>query len=130
MIVANLGSAPWTSAGENLVFVLPFSVGVCIILLHIFSFLLSYLMKVRLSLKIVLQSLLLAVFFGLFIDLFIYFHQSILIPEYGFIRLLYLFFGLNLIAVAVSIYFQAVLRMPSIKSRQLVLLLGFTGRKW
>ncbi|MCF3943991.1 hypothetical protein [Oceanobacillus alkalisoli] len=107
MIVANFGSAPWTSAGENLAYILPFSVGVCVIILHMFSFLLSYLMNVRLSLKMIGQSLILAFIFGGFIDLFLYLHQSIYIPGDTFIRGLYLFVGLNFIAIGVSIYFQA-----------------------
>lgn len=107
MITANLGNAPWTSAGETLELILPFSVGVCVTLLHFFSFLLSYLMRIKLGIKLVIQSLLLAVFYGLFIDVFLHFHQMIFIPESLFIRFIYLFMGMNLIAIGICIYFQS-----------------------
>lgn len=107
MIIANLGSAPWTSAAENLFFVLPVSIGVCVIILHLFSFFVSYLIKVKLPIHVMIKSLGLAVVFGLFIDLFLYFHELIFVPETLTMRLIYLFIGLNLIAIAVSIYFQS-----------------------
>lgn len=107
MIISNLGSAPWTSSGENLVHILPFSIGICIIILHLFSFLVSYFMKVKLNFRIIFQSMGLAVIFGLFIDLFLYVHQMIFVPNDIVIRYLYLFIGLNLIAIAVCIYFQS-----------------------
>lgn len=107
MIIANLGSAPWTSAAENLFFVLPGSIGVCVIILHLFSFLVGYLLKVRIPIDVILKSLGLAVAFGLFIDMFLYFHELLFVPESLFTRFIYLFIGLNLIALAVSIYFQS-----------------------
>lgn len=107
MIISNLGSAPWTSSGENLVHILPFSIGICIIILHLFSFLVSYFMKVKLNFRIIIQSMGLAVIFGLFIDLFLYVHQMIFVPDDIVIRYIYLFIGLNLIAIAVCIYFQS-----------------------
>jgi len=106
MIMSNLGSAPWTTAGENLVFVLPFSIGVCIIILHFFAILLSSFMKIKFSTGMVIKSITLAVASGLFIDLFMYLHQMVYIPSDLGIRYLYLFIGLNLIAVAICIYFQ------------------------
>ncbi len=107
MIISNLGSGPWTSAGENLVYVLPFSVGVCIIILHLFSFLLSYFMKVKITMEVIVKSMALAVMFGAFIDLFLYIHQLLYVPEHTAARYIYLFIGLNLIAIAICIYFQA-----------------------
>lgn len=107
MIISNLGSAPWTSAGENLVYVLPFSIGVCIIILHLFSFFLSYLMKMKITIEVILKSMALAVLFGMFIDLFLYIHQLIYVPEQTITRYLYLFIGLNLVAIAICVYFQA-----------------------
>ena len=107
MIISNLGSAPWTSAGENLVYVLPFSIGVCIIILHLFSFFLSYLMKMKITIEVILKSMALAVLFGMFIDLFLYIHQLIYVPEQTIARYLYLFIGLNLVAIAICVYFQA-----------------------
>lgn len=107
MIMSNLGSAPWTSAGENLVFVLPFSIGVCIIILHLFALLVSYLLKVKITLGVIIKSMALAVMFGFLIDLFMYIHQQVYVPEATAARYLYLFIGLNLIAIAVCIYFQS-----------------------
>lgn len=107
MIISNLGSAPWTSAGENLVYVLPFSIGVCIIILHLFSLLLSYLMKMKITIEVILKSMALAVLFGIFIDLFLYIHQLLYVPEHTISRYIYLFIGLNLIAIAICVYFQA-----------------------
>ncbi|MFP3121739.1 hypothetical protein OH784_02875 [Ectobacillus funiculus] len=107
MIVANLGSAPWTAAGQNLVSILPVSIGVCIIILNFFSFILSYLMKTRLTLMTIIKSMALAFFFGMFIDLFVYVHHIVYVPENIWIRCLYSLIGINLVAVAVSIYFQA-----------------------
>src|SRR5690625_3980857 len=107
MIISNLGSAPWTSAGENLVYVLPFSIGVCIIILHLFSLLLSYLMKMKITIEVILKSMALAVLFGIFVDLFLYIHQLLYVPEHTISRYIYLFIGLNLIAIAICVYFQA-----------------------
>lgn len=36
MIISHLGSSPWTAAGQNLGSILPFSIGVCIIILNFF----------------------------------------------------------------------------------------------
>lgn len=47
MITANLGSAPWTAAGQNLASILPISLGVCIIFMNFCSFVLSYMMKTK-----------------------------------------------------------------------------------
>lgn len=107
MIIANLGSAPWASAGENLVYILPFSIGVCIIILNFFSFILSYLMKIKFTLAMIVKSMALTFVFGIFIDLFLYLHHIVHVPENIGIRYIYLFIGLNLIAVAVCIYFQS-----------------------
>ncbi|RLL43810.1 hypothetical protein D8M04_12925 [Oceanobacillus piezotolerans] len=107
MIVANLGSAPWATAGENLVHILPFSVGVCIIILNFFSFVLSYFMKVKFTLAMIIKSMALTIVFGLLIDLFIYIHQHTYVPGEMTIRYIYLIIGLNLIAVALCIYFQS-----------------------
>ncbi len=107
MIISHLGSAPWTSAGENLVYVLPFSIGVCIIMLHLFSLLLSYFMKMKITIEVILKSMALAVLFGIFIDLFLYIHQLLYVPEHTISRYIYLFIGLNLIAIAICVYFQA-----------------------
>ncbi|WP_085994300.1 hypothetical protein [Oceanobacillus senegalensis] len=107
MIISNLGSAPWTSAGENLVYVLPFSIGVCIIILHLFALLLSYFMKVKITVGVIIKSMLLAFLFGVCIDLFLYIHQLVYVPEHTAIRYIYLFIGLNFIAIAICIYFQA-----------------------
>ncbi|WP_100009976.1 hypothetical protein [Lentibacillus sediminis] len=107
MIISNLGSAPWTSAGENLVFILPFSVGVCIIILHFFSFFLSYFMKMKLKFKMIGKSLATAAVFGVLIDLFLYLHQIVHVPDAIGVQYLYLFIGLNLIAAAICIYFQS-----------------------
>ncbi|WP_085991011.1 hypothetical protein [Oceanobacillus senegalensis] len=107
MIIANLGSAPWASAGENLAYILPLSVGVCIIMLNLFSFVLSYLMKVKFTLGIIIKSIALAFVFGILIDLFLYIQHQVYVPGEIGVRLLYLFIGLNLIAIALSIYFQS-----------------------
>ena len=106
MIIANIGSAPWTSAGENLVYILPFSIGTCVIMLQLLSFLLSHMMKVKLNIKMVIQSMLLTIAFGILIDLFLYLHFLLHIPNDLAIRYIYLFLGLNFIAIAISIYFQ------------------------
>jgi len=106
MVISNLGSAPWTSAGESLVHVLPFSIGICIIILHLFSLLLSYLLKVRVTMEVIVKSMALAVIFGVFVDLFLSIHQLIYVPEHMVARYIYVFIGLNLVAIAICIYFQ------------------------
>ncbi|KAA9031155.1 hypothetical protein [Niallia endozanthoxylica] len=106
MIIANLGSSPWAAAGENLSTVLPFSIGVCIILLNFFSFMLSYLMKVPFTVGIIIKSMALTLVFGIMIDVFLYFHHILFVPESIWIRCIYIFIGLNLMAAAVSIYFR------------------------
>lgn len=88
MIIANLGSAPWTAAGQNLVSILPVSIGVCIVILDFFSFILSYLMKTRLTFMTIIKSMALAFCFGMFIDLFVYLHHIVYIPENIWIRCL------------------------------------------
>ncbi len=94
MIISNFGSAPWTSAGENLVYILPLSIGGCIIILHLFALLLSSFLKVKITLEVIVKSMLLAVMFGVFVDLFMYMHEFIYVPEHTVIRYLYLFAGL------------------------------------
>ncbi|RBW69975.1 YczE/YyaS/YitT family protein [Bacillus taeanensis] len=106
MIAANLGSAPWTSAGQNLASILPISIGICIILLNCVAFILSGLMKIKFTLATVIKSMSLAFIFGLFIDVFVYMHHIIYIPDNIWLRCLYLFIGINFVAVAVCIYFQ------------------------
>ncbi|HZH59729.1 MAG TPA: DUF6198 family protein [Metabacillus sp.] len=106
MITANLGSTPWTSAGQNLVTILPLSVGTYIILFNVFSFGVSYLLKVRLNWQTMIKSMLLALVFGFFVDAFVFILNLLFVPENIWIRLLYLLFGLNFIAIALSIYFQ------------------------
>jgi uncharacterized membrane protein YczE len=107
MINADLGSAPWTAAGQNLETILPLSVGVCIILLNFLSFILSGLMKVKFTFGMIMKSLALAFVFGLSIDLFMYLHHLIYVPENIWIRSLYLLIGINLVALALCIYFQS-----------------------
>lgn len=106
MITANLGSSPWTSAGQNLVSIMPLSIGSAIILLNLFSFGLSYLLKVRFTLWIIIKSVALSFIFGLFIDVFVFLLRIIFVPENVWIRLLYLVIGINFIAIALSVYFQ------------------------
>ncbi|MDT8860691.1 hypothetical protein N0O92_10640 [Alkalihalobacillus sp. MEB130] len=107
MIIASLGSAPWAAAGENLSSILPFSIGVCIVILNVCSFLLSYLMKIPFTVAMIAKSMALTFVFGLFIDLFVYLHHMMYLPENIWIRFFYLVLGLNLMAVAISIYFQS-----------------------
>ncbi|MGP7818074.1 hypothetical protein [Niallia sp. 01092] len=107
MIMANLGNAPWAAAGQNLVSILPFSIGVCIIILNFCSFLLSYLMKIKFTVVTIIKSMALTFVFGIFIDLFVYLHHIVYVPENIWILCLYLLIGFNLIAVAVCIYFQS-----------------------
>jgi len=107
MIVANLGSSPWTAAGQNLASILPVSIGTWIIILNFCSFILSYLMKTKFTLVMIIKSMALVCVFGMFIDLCVYLHHIIYIPENLWIRCLYSLIGLNLIAVAISIYFQS-----------------------
>lgn len=107
MIIANLGSSPWAAAGQNLAFILPLSIGVCIIFLNFCSFILSYLMKTKFTLGMIIKSMALTFIFGALIDLFVYIHHMMYIPENVWIRCLYSLIGLNLIAVAMCIYFQS-----------------------
>lgn len=106
MITANLGSSPWTSAGQNLVSIMPLSVGSAIILFNLFSFVLSYLLKVRFTLWTIVKSTVLSFVFGLFIDAFVFLLDIIFVPGNIWTRLLYLVIGINFIAIALSIYFQ------------------------
>jgi uncharacterized protein len=106
MIAANLGSAPWTSAGQNLASILPISIGLCIILLNFGAFVVSYMMKTRLTLLTIIKSMGLAFVFGLCIDLFVSLHHLIFIPDNMVLRFLYLLVGINFVAAAVCIYFQ------------------------
>lgn len=107
MIIANLGSAPWAAAGENLASILPFSIGVCIIFLNFCSFMLSYIMKIKFSFSMFIKSMVLTFVFGMLIDLFVHFHHMMYVPENIWIRCLYILIGLNLMAIAISIYFQS-----------------------
>jgi uncharacterized membrane protein YczE len=107
LIIANLGSAPWAAAGQNLESILPFSIGVCVIILNFCSFILSYLIKIKFTAAMIIKSMALTFVFGLFIDLFMYLHHIMYVPENIWIRCLYLLIGLNLMAVAVCIYFQS-----------------------
>lgn len=107
MIISNLGSAPWAAAGENLASILPLSVGVCIIFLNFFSFILSNLLKIKFTVLMIIKSVALTFVFGIFIDLFVDLHHIIYVPENIWIRYLYLLIGLNLMAVAICIYFQS-----------------------
>jgi uncharacterized membrane protein YczE len=107
MIISNLGSAPWTTAAENLEYILPFTVGVCIIILYFFAMLLSYFMKIKFSVEMVVKTIALSVIFGIFLDMFLYIHQMVYIPNDIGARYIYLFIGLNLIAIAICIYFQS-----------------------
>src|SRR5699024_6014078 len=107
MIISNLGSAPWTSAAENLEYILPFSVGVCLIILYFFAMLLSYFMKIKFNAVMIVKTISLSILFGVFIDLFLYLHQMVYVPNDLGVRYIYLFIGLNLIAVAICIYFQS-----------------------
>lgn len=107
MVISNLGSAPWTSAAENLVYILPFSIGGCIIIVYSLSFVLSYLVKIKPGAGLIVKSMGLAAVFGVFIDLFLNVHQLVYVPDAMWSRYLYLFIGLNLVAIAVCIYFQS-----------------------
>lgn len=107
MIIANLGSAPWAAAGQNLASILPFSIGVCFIFLNFCSFILSYLMKIKFTVAMIIKSIALTFVFGILIDLFVYLHHIMYVPENIWIRCLYLLIGLNLMAVAICIYFQS-----------------------
>lgn len=107
MIISHLGSSPWTAAGQNLGSILPFSIGVCIIILNFFSFILSYLMKTKFTLIMVIKSMGLTFIYGMFVDMFVSLHQVVYVPENIWVRCLYSLIGLNFIAIAISIYFQA-----------------------
>lgn len=107
MIISNLGSSPWAAAGQNLAFILPLSTGTCIIILNFFSFILSYLIKTKFTLAMIIKSMALTFVFGMFIDLFVHLHHIMYVPENLWIRCLYSLIGLNLMAVAVCIYFQS-----------------------
>lgn len=78
-------------------------------LLFLFSVILNALgnsFMILSNLGVIVKSMALTVMFGLLIDLFLYIHQQVFVPELTAVRYLYLFFGLNLIAIAVCIYFQ------------------------
>ncbi|WP_121613413.1 hypothetical protein [Mesobacillus foraminis] len=106
MITANLGSPPWTAAGQNLASILPFSLGVCIIFMNLCSFVLCYMLKTELTLATIIKSMALTFVFGLLIDFFESLHHMVYIPENIWVRCVYLFIGIHLISVAVSVYFQ------------------------
>lgn len=55
----------------------------------------------------IIKSMVLTFVFGIFIDLFVYLHHILYVPENIWIRYIYLFIGLNLMAVAICIYFQS-----------------------
>lgn len=107
LIIAGLGSSPWTAAGQNLAEVLPLSIGICTILLQIFSLVLALALGSRFSIKVIVQSLALALIFGLLIDLFTNLLQYLFIPQSLALRLLYMLIGMNAIAAAIAIYVQA-----------------------
>lgn len=106
MIVAHLGSAPWAAASQNLAAVIPLSIGLCTVVLQLFSLLLTTLMGSRFSVGLIIKSLLLAVFFGLLIDVFVNIHHFIYTPDQIWVRGLYTLIGMNGVAAAISIYIQ------------------------
>src|SRR5690625_7559976 len=64
-------------------------------------------MKMKITIEVILKSMAIAVLFGIFVDLFLYIHQLLYVPEHTISRYIYLFIGLNLIAIAICVYFQA-----------------------
>jgi uncharacterized membrane protein YczE len=61
----------------------------------------------KFTVGMIVKIITLSVIFGVFIDLFLYLHQMVYIPNDIGVRYLYLFIGLNLIEIAICIYFQS-----------------------
>lgn len=106
MIIANLGSAPGQLLGKiwRLYYRFP------LVSALFFEFLFVYPQLFNEN-KIYrgddYQSIALTFVFGILIDLFVYLHHIMYVPENIWIRCLYLLIGLNLMAVAICIYFQS-----------------------
>jgi len=106
MIVATIGSAPWTAASEALSEVTPFSVGISVVVLHSIALLIALLLGSKFRLWTIVESFVLAVVFGLAIDVFIFLHEVLYIPTELMGRISYFLIGLPLISLGLSLYLQ------------------------
>ncbi len=106
MIVATVGSAPWTAASEALSEVSPFSVGTSVVVLHTIALLIALSIGSTFRLWTIVESFLLAVVFGLAIDAFMLIHEVFYIPTALIGRVSYFLIGVPLISLGLSLYLQ------------------------
>jgi len=106
MIVATIGSAPWTAASEALSEVTPFSIGISVVILHTIALLIALSLGSKFRLWTIAESFLLAVLFGLAIDAFIYLHETLYLPISLVERIVYFLIGVPLISLGLSLYLQ------------------------
>jgi len=106
MIIATIGSAPWTAASEALSEVSPLSVGGAVVALHTIALLIAIALGKKFGIWTIIESFLLAVLFGLAIDAFILLHEAIYIPTGWLARVCYFVVGTPLISLGLSLYLQ------------------------
>ena len=106
MILAHIGSPPWTGAGQNLSALTPFSIGISMIIMQVFALFLTYLMGTKFTLFTIIKSFMTTFIFSLLVDLFVYMLGYLYLPDNWWIRVLYAFIGINGIAAGVSMYIQ------------------------
>ncbi len=106
MILAHIGSPPWTGAGQNIAAISPISIGISMIIMQLFALFLTYLMGTKLTIFTLVKSFLTTFIFSLLIDLFVYIYSYLYLPDYWWSRGLYAFIGINCIAAGVAMYIQ------------------------
>lgn len=106
MVTAAIGSAPWTSASEALARISPLTVGLAIVVLHVFALISALLLGSRFSWWTILLSFSLVVLFGTAIDFFLSIHQLLYTPVALWARILYMVIGMPLISLGLALYLQ------------------------
>ena len=106
MILADIGSPPWTGAGQNIAAITPISIGISMIFMQLFALLITYLLGTKFTILTIIKSFMTTFIFSILIDLFVFSYSHLYLPDYWWIRGLYAFIGINCIAAGVSMYIQ------------------------
>ena len=106
MILAHIGSPPWTGAGQNIAAISPISIGISMIVVQLFALFLTYLMGTKFTLLTIIKSFMTTFIFSFLMDLFVHIYSFLYLPDVWWSRGLYAFIGINCIAAGVSLYIQ------------------------